>query len=292
MSQAKLDFLPSGQTHRGLLNWVIGIMVFLTGMSIVAGIQLGLMAEDWRLSAVDSLTVQIVQPRADRRAEQTEAVLEVLTSTPGVASARAMDAGDMSVLLEPWIGDTELIQHLPVPQLVEVQLMPGAAIDLRALEALIVDHAPDATIDTHEQWLDDLLSLAQAAQLIALSVIAMMVVATIAIIVFTARSSLLAQQETVAVVHMLGATDNTIAGAFQQRFWGVGLRGGLIGLGLVALVIGGVYFLSLNVQSAYLPQVTFHATTVIILMLLPLVTGFITMLTARYTVKRALEDMV
>ena len=292
MSQTKLEFLPSGQTHRGLLNWVIGIMVFLTGMSIVAGIQLGLMAEDWRLSAADSLTVQIIHPKPDQRDQQTKAALAVLNSTPGVASARAMNDGDMSALLAPWIGDTGLIEHLPVPQLVEVKLMPGAAIDLQALEALIVDSAPNAAIDTHEQWLDDLLALAQAAQLIALSVVVMMVVATIAIIVFTARSSLLAQQETVAVVHMLGATDNIIAGAFQQRFWGVGLRGGLIGLGLVALVIGGVYFFSLNVQSAYLPQVTFHATTVIILALLPLVTGFITMLTARRTVKRVLAEMV
>ena len=292
MSQAKLEFLPSGQTHRGLLNWVIGIMVFLTGMSIVAGIQLGLMAEDWRLSAADSLTVQIVHANGEQRDLQTKTVLDVLARTPGVASARAMNDGDMASLLEPWIGDTGLIEHLPVPQLVEVKLMPGAAIDLQALEALVVESAPDATIDTHEQWLDDLLALAQAAQLIALSVVVMMVVATVAIIVFTARSSLLAQQETVAVVHMLGATDNTIAGAFQQRFWGVGLRGGLIGLGLIALVIGGVYLLSLNVQSAYLPQVNFHATTVVILVLLPLVTGFITMLTARHTVKRALADMV
>jgi len=292
MSQGPINFLPDEQTHRGLLNWVIGIMVFLTGMAIVAGLQLGIMADGWRMSAAGSLTVQIVAVEPDDRQRQTKTAIEILQKTPGVATAAIIDDAEIAALLEPWIGATSLTAKLPIPAMINVTLMRGVTIDLSALETLLQAEVPDARVDTHEQWLDDLLSLAIAAQMIAAAVVVMMLVATIAIIVFTARSSMLAQRETVEIVHMLGAKDSLISGAFQKRFWSVGLRGGLIGLLLIASVIGGLFALSLNVQSAYLPRVTFHMETVIILCLLPVVTGLITMWTARVTVNRALLDMV
>jgi len=292
MSKVKLNFLPSEQTHRGLLNWVIGIMVFLSGMAIVSGIQLSQMAEGWRATAAGSLTVQIVAADAAERQVQTEAALRILDTVPGVAASEKMDDQAMAALLEPWIGQTNLTEQLPIPTMITVTLLPSVTIDLQALESLLHADAPAARIDTHEQWLDDLLSLAVAAQMISAAVILMMLVATIAIVVFTARSSLLVQHETVAVVHMLGATDSMIAQAFQKRFWSAGLRGGLIGLSLIAVVIVGFYILSLNVQSAYLPHVSFHAVTLVSICLLPLVTALVTMWTARGTVRRALLDML
>jgi cell division transport system permease protein len=292
MSEGTINFLPHGQTHRGLLNWVIGIMVFLTGMAVVSGLQLSIVADGWRVSAAGSLTVQIVSVDADDRQRQTQKAIKLLQQTPGVAAASTIDDEAMAALLEPWIGETSLTDKLPIPAMINVTLMHGITIDLSALESLLQSEVPDARVDTHEQWLDDLLSLAIAAQMIAVAVILMMLVATVAIIVFTARSSMLAQRETVEIVHMLGAEDSLIAGAFQKRFWSVGLRGGLIGLSLIGLVIGGLYFLSLNVQSAYLPRVTFHLETAIILCLLPVVTGLVTMWTARVTVNRALLEMV
>jgi cell division transport system permease protein len=267
-------------------------MVFLTGMAVVSGLQLSIVADGWRVSAAGSLTVQIVTVDADDRQRQTQKAIKLLQQTPGVAAASTIDDEAMAALLEPWIGETSLTDKLPIPAMIDVTLMHGITIDLSALESLLQSEVPDARVDTHEQWLDDLLSLAIATQMIAVAVILMMLVATVAIIVFTARSSMLAQRETVEIVHMLGAKDSLIAGAFQKRFWSVGLRGGLIGLLLIGLVIGGLYFLSLNVQSAYLPRVTFHLETAIILCLLPVVTGLVTMWTARVTVNRALLDMV
>jgi cell division transport system permease protein len=292
MSKKGIDFLPTEQAHRGLLNWVIGIMVFLTGMAVVSGIQLGLMADGWRASAAGSLTVQIVEADAASRQTQTDRALEILRTMPGIKSVNQLGDEDMDALLEPWIGETNLTDHLPIPTMINVSLRPGVTIDLDALSSLLRFDVPAARIDTHEQWLDDLLSLAIAAQMISAAVIAMMLVATIAIVVFTARSSLLAQHETVAVVHMLGAADAMIAQSFQKRFWSVGVRGGLIGLLLIALVIGAIYALSLNVQSAYLPHISFHLTTFVVLCALPIITGLVTMWTARATVKRSLLDMV
>jgi len=292
MSQKGPDFLPNEQAHRGLLNWVIGIMVFLTGMAVVSGIQLGLLADGWRASAAGSLTVQIVESDAAKRQAQTDAAVDILRTMPGIKSVNQLGEHDMAALLEPWIGETNLTEHLPVPTMINVSLRPGVSIDLQALSSLLQADVPAARIDTHEQWLDDLLSLAIAAQMISAAIIVMMLVATIAIVVFTARNSLLAQHETVAVVHMLGAADAMIARSFQRRFWSVGLRGGLIGLLLIALVIGGLYGLSLNVQSAYLPHISFHLTTFITLCALPILTGIVTMWTARATVKRSLLGMV
>ena len=289
---SRVHFLPESQLRGGLLQWVIGIMVFLSGMAIVAGLQLGSLAEDWRSSAESSLTVQIVEADNESREVQIEAALEVLRGMPGVAAAQLMDDDTIADLLEPWIGQTDLTSQLPLPAMIDVTLQPGISMDMDALRTLLADAAPAARLDTHEQWLGDLVSLSLAAQLISAAVIAMMAVATIAIVVFTTRASLMAQQETVDVVHMLGASDATIAGAFQRRLWVVGLRGGLLGLLQIGLVFVGFYALSLNIQSVYLPSFSPDPMMLATLCLLPLLTGLLTMATARMTVRRALMALV
>ena len=84
MSRSKLHFLPDNQMRGGLLYWVIGIMVFLSGMAIVAGMQLGAIAEGWRDSASRSFTVQIMETDRDERRTQIDAALEVLNAMPGI----------------------------------------------------------------------------------------------------------------------------------------------------------------------------------------------------------------
>ena len=51
---------------------------------------------------------------------QTEAVLDLLATTPGIASARALTDEEQRALLEPWFGPDLPIDALPIPRLIEV----------------------------------------------------------------------------------------------------------------------------------------------------------------------------
>ena len=51
---------------------------------------------------------------------QTDAALQVLGTTPGVGSARALTAEEQRALLEPWFGPDLPVETLPMPQLIEI----------------------------------------------------------------------------------------------------------------------------------------------------------------------------
>ena len=79
----------------------------------------GRLATRWGEELAQSSTVRISAP-SDQLASQTEAALRVLSSTKGVASARALTKTEQQALLEPWLGPDVPVDTLPVPQLIEV----------------------------------------------------------------------------------------------------------------------------------------------------------------------------
>ncbi len=285
-------FLQGDRIYSALLPWVIGVMVFLSGLVLVAGLQLASIAGEWRATLSQSLTIQIMEADTKRQEGEVQAAASLLTNTPGVAVVTVLSPDDTRALLEPWLGSEIVADDLPIPRMIDVVLDPETAIDVKALAAKIVAVAPSARVDSHEHWLGDLLSLAVAAQWISAAIIAFVVLATIAIVVFATRASLAAQEDTVEIVHMMGAKDAMIAKAFQNRFLVVGVRGGLIGVALVAFVFLVLYGISLNINSAYLPGITADIGTFIALAILPPAAGILTMATARYTVMRALMTML
>ena len=65
-------------------------------------------------------TVRISAPD-DQVAAQTQAALDVLRTTPGIAFAEALSDEDERALLEPWFGPSLPIENLPLPVLIEVR---------------------------------------------------------------------------------------------------------------------------------------------------------------------------
>jgi cell division transport system permease protein len=108
---------------------------------------------------------------------------------------------------------------------------------------------------------------------------------------WSSRAGLAAHRETVEIVHLMGARDGLIAGAFMRRFLWVGVKGALIGLVALALGAGAVYLLDRRLDSALLPSLAPPVEALAALLALPVVSGVITMLTARVAVTRALATM-
>lgn len=287
----QIRFLPSENIHGRLLPWVIAVMVFLAGLAMLVALGLQMTARTWHQGLAQSLTVQVINADSSARGKEVAAALAELRKTPGVASAEEETGEEVAALLEPWLGKGNVGPDLPIPALIDVRVADGQSVDVTALGAALVKVAPSARVDAHERWLADLLVLMRIVQWVGGMIVALVGLATVAIIIFATRAGLATHRETVEIVHMMGAKDSTIAGAFQWRFLWVGIKGAIIGLVALGAGMGIVHLINQRLEGALLPQLVPPPEVLASLLILPIVAGLLTMLTARFAVMRALSDM-
>jgi len=286
-----IRFLPSENIHGRLLPWVIAVMVFLAGLAMLVALGLQMTAHTWHQGLAQSLTVQVINADRTARDKEVAAALAELRKTPGVASAEEETGEEVAALLEPWLGKGNVGPDLPIPALIDVRVADGHKVDAAALGAALAKVAPSARVDAHERWLADLLVLMRIVQWVGGMIVALVGLATVAIIIFATRAGLATHRETVEIVHMMGAKDSTIAGAFQWRFLWVGIKGAIIGLLALGAGMGIVHLINQRLEGALLPQLVPPPEVLASLLVLPIVAGLLTMLTARFAVMRALSDM-
>lgn len=287
----RVDFLPSRGTPDSLLTWVIAVMVYLAVLAIGAGLMLHESAGQWRSDIARSLTVQITAVSSGVLEREVTAALEVLRAFPGIESADRLAMDEIATLLEPWLGTGNVTSEMPIPQLIDVTLRPGVEIDLDSLRRSLEAAAPHARLDDHQQWLGRVVDLVVTIQIVALGIIVLISLITIAIVVFATRAGLAAHKEIIEIVHLIGARDAMIAGEFMWRFLLMGVKGSLIGIVVGVATLVGMGRLIADLQATFLPQLGVSVLVAASLATLPLAVGLLTMLTAYITVRRALSQM-
>lgn len=285
-------FLPSRERGGHFLPLIIGIMVFLACLGAATGLAIYNATSAWSSDLAQTMTVQIVHPGETERARQAREVIRVLSDTPGVEQAREMSRREISALLEPWLGVGNVTEDLPVPAMIAVTVRPGAHIDTVALNARLKEAAPDASLDDHQQWIGQLVSLSAMVQGAVFVSILLIMLTTVAIVIFATKSALAAHRETVEIVHLIGARDGLISGEFRKLFMWHGLKGGVLGLALAAVTLGLFLYLANRLGGGLLPQLSLTGGQWLFLAALPFLTAVLTMLTADMTVRKSLLRMV
>jgi len=225
---------PSGFTAQ-LTIFTAGAMAFLTVFALALSLATGRLAERWSSELAKTATVRISAP-AGQLIAQTEAALQVLRTTPGVKSARALDVSEERALLEPWFGADLPLDSLPIPQLIEViETEDGFAAE--GLRLRLQAEAPGAVLDDHTRWREPLVRAANRIRLLGLVAIVLIASATAAMIVLAANSALIANGQVIRVLRLVGALDTYIARAFVRRFTLRTLFGAAIGTVLGAIAI-------------------------------------------------------
>jgi cell division transport system permease protein len=290
MADAPLRLLPENRDSGGVLPWVIAAMVFLTALAIAGSFGLRAAAKSWTSDLAQTLTVQIPVADATEQTRQTQAVVDALRGTPGVTHVRALEQSELNSLLEPWLGQGNVSGDLPVPSLIDVQLDKDNMPERASLESAIRTVAPAAKIDDHRQWLGQLTGFTRSIEWTANLIVLLVAFATMAIVAFGTRSGLSSHQPTISVLHMMGAEDSMIAREFQRRFLIHGLQGGIVGVLLALILIAVLGIFAKRAGDGLIASVGLPWTTWLALCLLPVVAGLLTMLTARWTVHRALRE--
>ena len=274
------------------LPWLIAFMVFLAVLALAGTLVLGSMAARWDRGMSGTLTVQIAPEAPGAGGGRTARALEVLRATPGVARAEPIDEGRMLALLEPWLGSGVGADDLPLPRLIDVLKEPGRTIDMAALAKRLAEVAPGASVDDHGVWLKRLLRLIHTIEALSLSVVILIGFATVGTVVFATRTGLAIHQDVIEVLHLIGAHDSYIAKQFASHALALGVRGGLLGLGLAVPTLLGIGSLAARMEKGTLPDLSLAPAHWAVLAVLPPVVAVIAMLTARITVTRSLARML
>jgi len=282
--------LPLGRdSSTRFLPWLIAFMVFLACLALAAVLVVERAIQRWDRGLSGQLTVQIPAGKDPAQSEaRLEAVLAVLTATPGVRGVTVMGPEEVRRLLQPWLGGGAELDELPLPALLAVSVDPASPPDLEALNRRLAEAVPGSFADDHRRWLDDLLALAGSVELAAIAVMLLVGLAAVITVVFVTRTGLEIHRQVIELLHVMGAQDRYIAREFQRHSLQLGLRGGLFGFALAAGTLALLAWLARGSGAALLPDLSLTPLDWALLALLPLAAAATAMWTARLTVLKTL----
>jgi cell division transport system permease protein len=219
---------PDSVTGRSL-TLVISIMCFLACLTAGAVYMINESANAWLKDIASEVTAQ-VEPRDGMDIEKTVRDAEAfLRNSKGISRANALSLEESSKLLEPWLGQSDVLAALPVPRLIAVEIDRGEPPNIEALRAELTKQFPSASLDDHRRWQQQIRTVPRSFALGGLGILLLVCAATTAVIVSATRSALASNREIVEVLHFVGATDRYIAREFERHFLRLGIRAGLVG---------------------------------------------------------------
>jgi cell division transport system permease protein len=143
-------------------------------------------------------------------------------------------------------------------------------------------------MDTHEEWLNDLLRFTGALNLAAIILALVIGVTMVTAVGGAVRSRLAIHRAEVELLHLMGASDRYITRQFQRHSLILALRGGFIGAVFGALFLVLIGWVAGQMGVAILPDFRLDPVQMMLLAMIPLVAGLIATVTARWTVTRVL----
>ncbi len=285
---ARSRWLPAGR--RGPMPWIIAIIMFLTLLAAAAGLALYRGLDVMHGELAGGYTVQIVEANATRRADQTARVTALLRREKAVRSVDVVPEKRLREQLAPWIGSDAPVDELPIPAMIDVAFAPGTgAAQVTRIGEAILSAAPTARMESHQSFLAPVERLMRGLMWLAGGLVALMLLATGAIAMLSARTAHATHRATIDIMHLLGATDIQIARLIQRRMALDALFGAMIGGGTAAVTVLLVGRALADTRSELTQTIALPWIWAPALLAIPLFAVLVATLTARLTVHRALE---
>jgi cell division transport system permease protein len=236
LPRLRAPIVPGNSIAGRALVAVVAIMTFLASMTTGTVVLLRSAANDWQAEVAREVTIQ-VRPISGRDLEaDVNKAAETARAAPNVAEVRPYSKEESSRLLEPWLGSGAALDDLPVPRMIVVKLSSQAKPDLADLRKALREQLPNASIDDHRGWIDQMRSMSRTAVAGGILILLLVFAATALSVTFATRGAIATNRPVVEVLHFIGASDRFIAGHFQRHFLWLGLKGGAIGGGAAILL--------------------------------------------------------
>lgn len=277
---------PSGASA-WLTSFTAGAMSFLAVFALALSLASGRLADRWAAALDRSATIRI-SAADDQMALQTDVVLDILSTTPGIAAVRALDKAEELKLLEPWFGPDLPLDALPLPQLIEIT-ETAEGYDSDGLRLRLQAEAPGAILDDHTRWRRPMAQAAARLRLLGYLSIALIGATTAAMITLAAGAALAANAQVITVLRLVGARDRYIARAFVRRFTLRALTGAAVGA--LAGTIGVAILPAADAAGGFMTGLGFQGAGWLWPLTLPPLAAAIAFLATRFAAFRKLKEL-
>lgn len=278
---------PSGFTAQ-LSVLTAAAMAFLAVFALALSLAATRLANEWDSALARASTVRISAP-VDQLDAQVRATLDVLETTPGIASARHVSLEEAQALLEPWFGASLPVETLQLPALIEV-VEEHDGYDAEGLRLRLAGEAPGAVLDDHSRWRRPLIKAADRLRGLGLFSLLLITGVTAAMITLAANAALSANEQVIRVLRLVGATDRYVARAFVRRFTLRGLSGAIVGtfIGMVAIAL----LPNAQAEGSFLTGLGFRGAQWAIPLLIPLLAAIVAYVATRIAASNALRRLM
>ena len=277
---------PSGASA-WLTSFTAAAMSFLAVFALALSLASGRLADRWAGALDRSATIRI-SAADDQMAVQTAVVLDILSTTPGIAAVRALDKEEERKLLEPWFGPDLPLDALPLPQLIEIT-ETAEGFDSDGLRLRLQAEAPGAVLDDHTRWRRPMAQAAARLRLLGYLSIALIGATMAAMITLAAGAALAANAQVITVLRLVGARDSYIARAFVRRFTLRALTGAAVGA--AAGTIGVAILPAADAAGGFMTGLGFQGAGWLWPLTLPLIAAVIAFLATRFAAFRKLREL-
>ncbi|MBA4097252.1 MAG: hypothetical protein C0484_10860 [Rhodospirillum sp.] len=295
MLRFRTDLPLDRDTTARFLPWIIGFMVYLAMIAATVALLVDHVTQRWQRDLSGQLTVElpgIAGEDAAQRQQRVDAAMEEITDTNGIIGTRLLDEAEVKRLLQPWLGDQADQLGVTLPDLVAASVQPDIRPNLSELAERLQRVSPGAAIDDHAQFNAGALNFLRTIEVLALSLLGLVLVATAGVVAFTARAGLSIHRRIVEIVHLVGAHDSYVARQFQAQAFRYGFMGACLGslLAAATLLSAGV-FAARGAAPMSAAVKAFEPWMIWPLALIPLAAVLIAMVTVRIAVLQALRRM-
>ncbi|MCB9965107.1 MAG: hypothetical protein H6855_03400 [Rhodospirillales bacterium] len=293
--------LDKGSGHLFLIS-LIGLMVFLAFLSVSAAIILSQFSRQWQtgleghwtieLPAVDSKGNLIPRDKLEQKAEK---ITESLKSFKPLRDVKILPQEEIIKLLEPWFqvqNATGDALDLPFPLLISLTTDSAPPSLATELQTQITRIMPEARLDTHEEWLRQLLKLTGTLHLTAFLFTVVICSAGVVALAGAMQSRMAEHKDNIELLHLIGAEDSYITRQFQRHAIIMALQGAAAGLSAAAIFLYGLRLYLHGQSDLLLPVFEMNALFWLKLSLIPFLTILLCGLTTRFTVLRTLHRML
>ncbi|HET6159006.1 MAG TPA: cell division protein [Dongiaceae bacterium] len=295
MLRFRTDLPLDRDTTAHFLPWIIGFMVYLAIIAATVALVVDHVTSRWQRDLSGQLTVELPAVTGEdgaARKQRVAAAVDEISDTNGVVGTRLLDAAEVKRLLSPWLGDAAGQLGVTLPDLVAVSLQPGLRPNLSELAERLQAASPGAVIDDHADFNERAMNFLKTIEVLAVSLLALVLAATAVVVAFTARAGLSIHRRIVEIVHLVGAHDSYVARQFQAQAFRYGFLGAMIGtlLAILTLIAAGIFAVRGAAPMGAAIR-AFEPWMIWPLALIPLAAVLIAMITVRLAVLHSLRRM-
>ncbi len=269
---------------------IIGAMVFLSTLVLSASLAMEGVADRWQITGQQyGATIEMSRDNASEEAVATS--IDVLAQLPGISRVHLVGDDEILETIEAWTGGRPDPDLLPLPVLIDVEAVSPESLRGDVIEQILEETVGAVTVYVEPQWLFAVRSTVGTVQLVTALMLIIIALISVVSIIYVTRTALSIHQDTIEILHQVGAQDSYIATQFQNQSLTLALMGGIPGNVLAIIIIILMGELSGDIEAPLLPAVSFSVREWLFLGTIPVVAALVAMVAARVTVITSLGRM-